>query len=196
MLFPALPRPIPAFAKLATMLVLAILFAGLAANAEAQIVNYTFSVGSGTQFTTGEYITGTMTVNFGLSGNAQITAANLVIGPSGGPATTTFTLANLSSNGSFSNTVCGTPMNFNEASFSASGDTLFLDYQQSNTTTPIPGVSGVHTSWSHGGTNRALVSTCGAYVPTMPQVGMWLLAAMLIAAGWIATRQVRRPQQA
>lgn len=125
------------------------------------VVNYTFSAGSTTTFTNGYALSGTMSVGFG--GSVSLVSASLSVGP------LSFTQADLGSIGQYSNVVCGSSRTFYEAMFSNSGGTLFLDFEQSNTTTPIPGSTGVHTSLTpNGGANVALSSTCQLYNDPAP----------------------------
>lgn len=149
------------FKKLPLCLLTALAGSCLAPNVLAQVVNYNFSQGPGTQFTNGAYLTGTMTVDYSISGVTAITSANLSISA---PSALSFTQANIDwFLGAFTSTICGTSRSYYEAKFINGSDTLFLDFEQSSTTTPIPGTTGVHTSLTYGGSNYKLNSTCTTY---------------------------------
>lgn len=139
-------------------LFIAAAMACMPAPAIAQVVNYTFSAGPETTFTNGDVLTGTMTVDFG---NSTVTAANLAIG---NVTSALFTQADVMNFGQYSNVVCGSNRTFYEALFMNAGNVLFLDFEQGSTTTPIPGNTGVHTSYTpNGGVNVALAATCNDY---------------------------------
>lgn len=108
-----------------------------------------------------------MTVDFtGMS----ITSANLLVG---GVTNASFDQTHVQNFGSYSNVICGTSKSFYEASFFNAGHTLFLDFEQSNTTTPIPGTTGVHSSFSpSGGTNVSLTATCVSYNNPAPSINV------------------------
>lgn len=124
----------------------------------AQTVNYTFTAGPTTTFTNGDALSGTMAVDFtGMS----ILSANLLVS---GVTNASFDQTHVINFGQFTNVVCGTSKSFYEASFTNAGHILFLDFEQGNTTTPIPGTTGVHTSFTpSGGINVKLSSTCAVY---------------------------------
>lgn len=136
-------------------------------SALAQIVTYTFAQGSQTELTNGAYITGSMTVDYSLVGINRVTSANLTITA---PSSISFGIGDLAYFDTFSNTVCGVSRSFEEANFNAGGYNLYLDVEQSNTSAPVPGNTGVHTSLRDPGfALHTLANSCTVYNnPTPP----------------------------
>jgi hypothetical protein len=134
-------------------LTLAILYACLSAPAAAAIVTYNFTQNEHTHFTTGNYVVGTMTVNFDTN---TMTAVNLRLVSSTGVTLESFTTP--VSYTSYTNTICGVERQSYEASFNSGNYNLNLGFVPNSTSTPLPGdVSGKHTSYWYGG-----VVQCGS----------------------------------
>jgi len=153
-------------------------------NANAASTTYTFAAGPDTQFTNGDYLTGTLVVDFD---TATVVSANLSLGNATGP--TVFTEAQVGYFDQFSNTVCGKPMTFYEVNFFGGSAQLWLDIVPQSTLL-IPGTSGVHSSWSPtllG--NYALQNQCSTFVaaltpavPSLSQPGALVLSLLLVMA--------------
>lgn len=145
-------------ARWATALIASTLFP---LSAIAQVVTYTFTQNAQTELTNGAYLTGTMTVDYSLMGSSRITSASLSVTA---PTAVSFGIGDLGYFSTYSNTVCGVARTFDEAYFSASGYSLYLDVAQDNLNAPIPGNSGVHTSLRDPGfTLYTLANSCVTY---------------------------------
>lgn len=129
--------------------------------ASAQVVNYNFSGGQGATFADGSQLNGTMTINYGGTGTAAVTAANLSLT---GTRTGTFSLSDVGSASNFYNTnPCGTNMRIYETALLAGGTSLYLD-TVSGSGSLIPGTTGVHSSLGYGGNSYSLTNSCSNFL--------------------------------
>jgi hypothetical protein len=170
------------------------LFALTSFSVASAATTFTYTKGAATTFTNGHYISGTMDIDF-TAAPPTVTATDIKIYDSSDSLLVSFSNSDAGSVGQFSNTICGVVKAFKEVMFSKSSYTLFLDFEQSNTTMPIPGTTGVRTSmFLPNSTSVNLSSTCDIYnTPStpnpIPTLGEW---AMIFMASLVAMFGIRR----